>query len=371
VRRANVAQRILAIATAPDRAAAVVGDLLEEESTGGRVSFWWTVARTTLGFAWLNVVRFISRRHYVFSGADNRGQVMDFWRFVCSRKWLLVVPVVLCATVATVVGYSQPLRYRSQTTIIVVPQRVPQSFVPSPVTSQFEERAQSITQQILSRTHLERIIAEFNLYEEERKTAIMGDIVQRMRDRDIQVATSKSRRDGGDVATFTVSFVGTNPRVTASVTDRLASLFIYENLQDRSRIAQNTSMFLEGQIEWLGTRVDELAAHMEHDRIERRPSLRSQVIEYEELQNAYRAQLAHREQARIAANLDARQIGEQFQVIEPARIAARPEGPERLNISLLGATIGLALGLLLMLASAMRPPAPPAAVIPAESTAAE
>jgi len=89
------------------------------------------------------------------------------------------------------------------------------------------------------------------------------------------------------------------------------------------------------------------------------------------LQNAYRAQLAHREQARIAANLDARQIGEQFQVIEPARIAARPEGPERLNISLLGATIGLALGLLLMLASAMRPPAPPAAVIPAESTAAE
>ena len=186
MRKAAVAQAIVAVATTQDRAAAVVGDLLEEESSGGRVRFWWNVAGTTLAFAWLNIVRFLLRRH-VASGADNSGQVMALWRFVWRRKWLLVVPLVMCTIAATIVAFRMPVIYRSEAKIMVVPQRVPVSFVPGPVATKLEDRFASIKQLVFSRSRLERIVTEFNLYGRERKTAIFEDVIQRMRGHDIGV----------------------------------------------------------------------------------------------------------------------------------------------------------------------------------------
>ena len=295
---------------------------------------------------------------------------MDFWRFVWKRKWLVVIPVVLFTTATSLVAYSQPVIYRSEARIMVVPQRVPESFVPSSISTKLEDRLQAIKQQILSRTRLERIITEFNLYEAERKTGIMEDVVQRMRTRDIGAETQI--RGDGDPAVFTVSFqVG---RSSESPCESLKSWPACSSMKT-SRTGQGwpktRSMFLEGQIDALAKEVDEFAARMERDRIEHRTSPRSQVLEDEELQNSYRALLANRQQARMAANMENRQIGEQFKIVDPARIPARPEGPERLSISLFGAGAGLGLGLVLMLAASMRKPAPPASVIPAVSPAAE
>jgi len=287
---------------------------------------------------------------------------MDFWRFVWKRKWLVVIPVVLFTTATSLVAYSMPVSYRSETRIMVVPQRVPESFVPSSISTKLEDRLDVIRQQVLSRTRLERIITEFNLYEVERKTGIMEDVVQRMRDRDIGIEMP-SRHDG-DPAVLSVSFQSVNPRTAMRVTEKLASLFIDANSEDRSRQAENTATFLEGQIEALAKEVDEFAARMERDRIEHRTSPRSQVLEYEERQNSYRALLAHRQQARMAANMENRQIGEQFRVVDSARIPTRPEGPDRLSIGLFGAGAGLGFGLLLMLAVSMRKPTPPTSAVP-------
>jgi len=347
----------------------VVGDLLEEESSGSRVRFWGSVAGTTVAFAWLNIVRFIFRRHFV-SGADNRGQAMEFWRFVWRRKRLLVVPVVLSTVAASIVAYRMPVIYRSEVRMMVVPQRVPQSLVPSSVDMKLENRLVAIKQQILSRTRLQQIVTEFNLYAKERKTAVMEEVIQRMRLRDIGMETMPSGQDG-DPAVFSLSFQSADQRVTMRVTEKLASLFINENLEDRSRMAENTQTFIEGQLDDLARQLDEFAAVMERDRLAHRTTRRSDVIQYEELQNAYREMLNKRQQARLAANMENRQIGEQFKVIDPARIAERPEGPERLNITLFGAGAGLAVGLALMLAASMRPPAPPPMAIPAASPAAE
>jgi uncharacterized protein involved in exopolysaccharide biosynthesis len=122
---------------------------------------------------------------------------------------------------------------------------------------------------------------------------------------------------------------------------------------------------IEAEIGRLARRIDEFAARIAQDEAAARPSPRSAIVEYEELQNAYRALLAKREQARMAQNLERRQIGEQFRLLEGARLPTRPEGPDRLSVSLFGATAGLGLGLVLMLASSKRRPAPPAGGAPA------
>ncbi len=159
------------------------------------------------------------------------------WR----RKWWAILPAIVIATAAFVWIRTLPNQYMSDTLILVVPQQVPETYVRSTVTTRIEDRLQTITQQILSRTRLERIIQDFNLYPELRKTAIMEDVVERMRS-SIAVQVVK-----GDA--FRVSFTSDDARTAMRVTERLASLFIEENLRDREVLAEGTNQFLEAQLE--------------------------------------------------------------------------------------------------------------------------
>ena len=165
----------------------------------------------------------------------------DIFRVLWRGKWLLVAPLLL-STVATAIYLPMlPDLFRSETLIMVVPQRVPDSYVRATVTSRIEDRLQTISQQILSRTRLEPIVTEFNLYAEMRRRLPMEDIVERMR-RDITVQTVR-----GDI--FRVSYVANDPAVAQRVTERLSSLFIEENLRDREVLAEATDQFLESQLE--------------------------------------------------------------------------------------------------------------------------
>ena len=166
----------------------------------------------------------------------------DFGKIAWRRKWAILVPLVLISLGTVLVSHYLPNKYRSETVILVVPQQVPETYVRSTVTSRIEDRLSSISQQILSRTRLERIIQDFNLYAEERQRGIMEDIVEGMRARDIKVETLK-----GDA--FRIAYIGDHPQVVMRVTQRLASLFIEENLRDRELLAESTSQFLSVQLE--------------------------------------------------------------------------------------------------------------------------
>jgi polysaccharide chain length determinant protein (PEP-CTERM system associated) len=159
------------------------------------------------------------------------------WR----RKWWAILPAIAITLGVYAWVRTLPNLYRSDTLILVVPQRVPENYVKSTVTTRIEDRLQAITQQILSRTRLERIIQDFNLYAESRKTAIMEDVVDRMRG-NINVQVVK-----GDA--FRVSFTSDEARTAMRVTERVASLFIEENLRDREVLAEGTNQFLEAQLE--------------------------------------------------------------------------------------------------------------------------
>ena len=159
------------------------------------------------------------------------------------RKWLIILPTLLIGAIGAAIVALLPNVYRSETLILVVPQRVPESYVRSTVTARIEDRLQSISQQILSRTRLEQIVTDFNLYAEERADdELMEDIVEKMRTRDIFIDIIK-----GDA--FRVSYQAGDPRTAMRVTERLASLFIDESLRDREVLAEGTSQFLATQLD--------------------------------------------------------------------------------------------------------------------------
>jgi hypothetical protein len=51
-----------------------------------------------------------------------------------------------------------------------------------------------------------------------------------------------------------------------------------------------------------------------------------------------------KEDSKLAANLERRQIGEQFKILDPARVPEKPFSPDRTRMNLLGALFGLGVG---------------------------
>jgi hypothetical protein len=64
--------------------------------------------------------------------------------------------------------------------------------------------------------------------------------------------------------------------------------------------------------------------------------------DYETTRDMFRSLLAKRGEAGVAADLEQRQKGETFRIIEPASLPERPAGPNRLRLLLVG--VALALG---------------------------
>jgi uncharacterized protein involved in exopolysaccharide biosynthesis len=82
------------------------------------------------------------------------------------------------------------------------------------------------------------------------------------------------------------------------------------------------------------------------------PKRESDLVEltrdYTNLQAMYQSLLSKQGEARLAANLERRNIGAQFKVLDAARVPERPFSPNRLQIDLGGTAAGLVIGLLLV-----------------------
>jgi hypothetical protein len=63
--------------------------------------------------------------------------------------------------------------------------------------------------------------------------------------------------------------------------------------------------------------------------------------DYETLQQVYREMLSKKEDSKVAANLERRQIGEQFKILDPARLPERPTSPDRVRMNILGIIFAL------------------------------
>jgi polysaccharide chain length determinant protein (PEP-CTERM system associated) len=84
-------------------------------------------------------------------------------------------------------------------------------------------------------------------------------------------------------------------------------------------------------------------------RIEAVPSLESQwtalTRDYNTRKTAYEDLLKKSEDAKVAVNLESRQIGEQFRIVDAALVPNRPVSPVRIQINGIGFVVGLLLGL--------------------------
>ena len=177
---------------------------------------------------------------------SNPLNIRGYLMIALRRKWYIVIPLVLSITASLGVFKLLPKTYKASTLILVQPQRVPESYVRPTITASVTERLNTIGQEILSRTRLEKIIQEFNLYADLQKKAPMEVVVEKMRK---EINVNVQIRTQGTPNTFSVSYQGEEPRIVMMVTNKLSSLFIEENLKVRELQAEGTSEFLSKELQ--------------------------------------------------------------------------------------------------------------------------
>jgi len=171
----------------------------------------------------------------------------DYGAMAWRRRWLIVGPLVLGVYVALIVSARLPSLYQSEMLIQVVPQRVPDAYVRSTVTMRTVDRLSALSEQIMSRTELERLVTDMNLYPNLRATLPMQDVVERMR---LQIKVDPVRSGNNqDADSFYVRFSYPAPDIATRVTERLGGLFIDVNARDRGNLAQATNSFLQTQLD--------------------------------------------------------------------------------------------------------------------------
>src|SRR5271165_1310708 len=173
----------------------------------------------------------------------------EYWAMVVRRRWWILGPLFLGWLIVFASAWVIPPKYTSETVILVEQQKVPQQFVMPNVQVDLEERLQSITQQVLSRSRLLAIINNLHLYQGLFFSSPDDQIIQMRKDIKIDlVQTPPAPGRPSELTAFKISYVADKPQIAQQVNTQIASLFIDENVRASQQQSESTTNFLSSQL---------------------------------------------------------------------------------------------------------------------------
>lgn len=163
------------------------------------------------------------------------------------RRWWILIATTVVSLGTILISFTLPHLYRSEATIFVEKERIPDRYVVANSTRNAMETIDAMTHEILSRTRLLQIIDEFGLYPKARHSMEPELLVEMMRSH-IEVQPLNREPEKRATNAFLIAFTCDNPKVAQQVTGRLTALFIQENQQAQQTLDTSTTNFLETQL---------------------------------------------------------------------------------------------------------------------------
>jgi polysaccharide chain length determinant protein (PEP-CTERM system associated) len=205
------------------------------------------------------------------------------------RRWLFLVPFFAGWLLIWSLSWVLPTLYRSGTLILVEQPAISEKYVETNINDDLQSRLDSITQQILSRTRLLKIIDKYHLYEKRGGKSLTPDErVEEMR-KDIEIELAKS--DDRKLSSFNIYYSSKSAGVAQQTTSDLADLFIRENLEARQQQSENTTKFLEDQLEEARKTLEEQDARVRAFKDKHQGELPSQLQANLQIMSSLQAQL--------------------------------------------------------------------------------
>ena len=155
--------------------------------------------------------------------------------------WIAMGTLVLTLAGISIIA-KLPDQYKATTTILVDPQKIPEKYVASSIAGDPSSRLALISQDVLSATHLQRVIDRFHLFDDKH---LSSDQAIEMMRTNITIDV----KGGAGLSAFTISYVGQDPRTVAAVTNQLAASFIEDNVETREKLTEGTTDFLASQLQ--------------------------------------------------------------------------------------------------------------------------
>jgi polysaccharide chain length determinant protein (PEP-CTERM system associated) len=227
------------------------------------------------------------------------------------RRWFLIVPFFLITLGGIYLSIVMPKTYEASALILVEHQSVPPEYVRSTISMDIESRISNISQQIMSRTNLEKIIRHFPLYTGEKYEKMPMEAKIESLKKLIQIKVIPERRGAG---AFTISFREKDPPTVMDVTNMLAEFYIEENTKARESQAIGTSSFLNEELNAMQKRLEEFDEKIRIYRLNNSGSLPEQfetnLRNLERLQAQKAARQEYLKSARIQLIVLEREIAE-------------------------------------------------------------
>jgi len=181
------------------------------------------------------------------------------------RRGTLLAVFAAGMLIAVLLAILIPPRFRSAGLVLIEQQEMPQELVRSTVTSYADERVQVISKRVMNTETLLNIIRRYDLYPRQRAKDTREALLKRMRE-DIglkmisaDVIDPRSGRPTAATIAFEVSYTGTSADQAAKVANELTTLYLNENLNNRTQLARDAATFLEAE----GDRVNRQIADLE------------------------------------------------------------------------------------------------------------
>src|ERR1700678_4064817 len=231
----------------------------------------------------------------------------DLWAVLRRRCWWILLPIFFCWALIWIGSWFWPASYESEGLILIQQQRVPEQYVLPNVTQDVQDRVQSMTQQILSRTRLQATIDRFHLYPPSHGLASLmesGDRVEQLR-KDIKIelveSENKSGIHRGELTAFRIHYSAPTPELAQQVNSELASLFIDESFKAQQRLSESTTAFLDSQLADARTKLEEQEANVRAFKAKHMGDLPSQLESNVKILSGLQSQLETTERSLDAA----------------------------------------------------------------------
>jgi len=202
------------------------------------------------------------------STVDPPKGLLGYLAIARQRRVWLIASFALGLLVTVALALFLPSRFRSAGTILIEQQEMPQELVRSTVTSYADERVQVISKRVMTTETLLGIIRRYDLYAKERATDTREALLAKMR-KDIglkmisaDVIDPRSGHPTSATIAFEVAFTSRNPDLAAKVANELTTLYLNENLNNRTQLARDAATFLESEGDRLNHRIGELEAEL-------------------------------------------------------------------------------------------------------------
>src|SRR6266849_3730355 len=223
----------------------------------------------------------------------------EYWAIARRRRWYILLPLFVAWAIAWVGSWLVPSTFQSEALILVEQQKVPEQYVVPNVTVSLQDRLQSMTQQILSRTRLQATIDRFHLYSSRRGLGgllQLEDPVEQMR-KDVKIELVRSPGRPGELTAFRVHYSAASRELAQQANSELTSLFINENLRSQQQLSESTTSFLGNQLADARAKLEEQEAKVRAFKAKHLGDLPSQLVSNVEILSGLQTQLQNVERA--------------------------------------------------------------------------